>query len=47
MGCPCSGGIKAWVYTAPDGTQTEKRTEVEALALKVRAGHTGTVTPKK
>lgn len=47
MACGCQGSVKAWVYTAPDGTTTERRTEVEALAMKIRAGNTGTVTPKK
>lgn len=35
-----------FVYVAPDGTRTEKPTEVEALAMKIRAGHVGTVEPK-
>jgi hypothetical protein len=47
MACGCQGSVKAWVYTAPDGQTTEKRTEVEALALKIRNDGLGVVTPKK
>lgn len=47
MGCNCGNrGTTGWVYTAPDGRQTTYRTEVEALAAKVRAGNTGTVKAK-
>jgi hypothetical protein len=47
MGCPCTqnAGAKAFVYVAPDGTKTERRTEVEALAIRVRAGGVGEVRP--
>lgn len=47
MACGCAGKVKAWVYTAPGGEQTEKRTEVEALAMKIHNGGLGEVTPKK
>lgn len=38
MGCPCSkrAKAKAFVFVAPDGTETEKRTEIEAMALQIR-----------
>jgi hypothetical protein len=45
MACGCKGGVKAWTYTAEDGTVTTKRTEVEALAMKIRAGGSGEVAP--
>jgi len=47
MACGCQGTVKSWVYTAPDGTSVEKRTEVEALAMKIRNDNLGEVTPKK
>jgi hypothetical protein len=47
MACGCQGKVKAWVYTDEHGEATEKRTEVEALALKIRNGGLGEVTPKK
>lgn len=47
MACGCGGGVKAWVYTPPEGQPVERRTEVEALALKIHNGGLGEVTPKK
>lgn len=46
MGCGCQGkaGVNGYVHTAPDGTKTEKRTEIEAKALVIRQG--GTYAPK-
>lgn len=36
MGCNCNKGIKAWLFVAPDGTETQRRTEVEARAAQIR-----------
>jgi hypothetical protein len=33
-----------WVYVKPSGEQVSYRTEIEAMAAKVRAGNVGTVT---
>lgn len=41
MACGCRGGsngTKSFVYTAPDGTTTTYRTEVEARAAQIRNG---------
>jgi hypothetical protein len=47
MACGCNKNkVKAYVYTAPDGAQTQKATEVEANAMKIRAGNVGKVEAK-
>lgn len=40
MACGCKKGSapNGFVHTAPDGSKTEKRTEIEAKALVVRLG---------
>jgi hypothetical protein len=47
MGCGCNKGAAAsgYVHVAPDGTKTEKRTEIEAKAMVIRQG--GSYEPKK
>ena len=45
MACGCTkrAQAKAFVYIAPDGTETQRGTEIEAMALKVRAERNGEV----
>jgi hypothetical protein len=44
MGCNCGGNTNnGWNYVAPNGSATTYKTEVEALAAKVRAGGVGEV----
>lgn len=45
MGCGCNKGVQSWTYTDESGTVTTKRTEVEALAMKIRADGAGEVAP--
>ena len=41
MGCNCGGNaVKSWVHIAPDGKQTNYKTEVEARAAQIRQGGT-------
>jgi hypothetical protein len=43
MACGCNNGNNGWNYVAPNGVATTYKTEVEALAAKVRANGAGTV----
>lgn len=48
MACGCQGSkstSNGYVYVDAQGRQTTYRTEVEAKAAKVRAGHAGDVKP--
>jgi hypothetical protein len=49
VACNCGGAKTApqtYVYTAPDGSKKEYRTEVEARAAQIRNGNKGTYAPK-
>lgn len=50
MPCGCTqnknGQPTQWVHTLPDGRQQTFSSEVQAKAAKIRAGNTGTVTPR-
>lgn len=43
MGCGCNKGAQTWAYVSPEGEETVKRTEVEALAMKIRNDNQGEV----
>lgn len=45
--CGCMGNTVGWVYIAEDGTRTQRRTEVEAMALYYQNDSRGTVEPVK
>jgi hypothetical protein len=39
MACGCNKGkAKGFVHTAPNGTKTEVRSEIEAKAMQIRQG---------
>ena len=48
MGCGCTkaGTATEWVYTTTDGKRTIFATETQARAAMIRAGNTGSVTPR-
>ena len=47
MGCNCGKqATTTWSYTSPDGSTTTNLSEVQARAMKIRAGGKGLVQQK-